>query len=58
MKNGSLSMEEELQQMRRAEVRAATMVNGTSERWVFIIFKLARQKIILIAGDVLLEAVT
>lgn len=32
VKNGSLSMEEELQQMRRAEVRAATMVNGTSER--------------------------
>ena len=32
VKNGSLSMDEELQQMRRAEVRAATLVNGTSER--------------------------
>ena len=38
VKNGSLSMEEELQQMRRAEVRAATMVNGTSERWASFIF--------------------
>ena len=30
--NGSVSMEEELQQMRRAEVRAAAVLNGGTER--------------------------